>query len=343
MSTRDSQRNSWLRDALGATPDSVTPASSDASFRRYFRVIHGGQSRIVMDAPPPQEDCRPFVQVTDLLHGAALTVPQVFSADLERGFLLLSDLGDAVYLDATTPANSDSLYHDAIAALERMQRDCDASSLPRYDQQRLRDEMQLFTDWFCTAHLQLPSSSEASAVFNDAFEFLINEALSQPQVFVHRDYHCRNLMHLESNNPGILDYQDAVLGPIAYDLVSLLRDVYVRWPEAQVSRWIGHYHELAGASGLLAGATLAQFSRWFDLIGVQRHLKIAGIFARLYYRDEKSRYLPDIALCLDYLLDVSGRYPELAQLFARLEEFDIRSLNQQRVRHIIDTQSSQSE
>jgi len=331
MNTRDSQRDAWIQQTLGAHTGAITPASTDASFRRYFRVQQAGQSRIVMDAPPAREDCRPFVQVTDLLHAAGLQAPRIYAADLEQGFLLLSDLGDALYLDTLTAANCDALYRDAIAALVQMQRCCDASSLPTYDRQRLREEMQLFTDWFAAQHLRLDWPGAAITILDEAFEFLIGEALAQPQVFVHRDYHSRNLMLLDHNNPGILDYQDAVLGPIGYDLVSLLRDVYVRWPASQVARWVAHYHQLASESKLLGGASLAMFTRWFDLIGVQRHLKIAGIFARLYHRDGKARYLADIALSLDYLLEIAARYPELAPLSALLEEYDVRSLNQQRI------------
>ena len=343
MSTRDSQRDSWLQGVLGDTPHSMTPASSDASFRRYFRIIHDDQSRIVMDAPPPQEDCRPFVQVSDVLRAAGLLVPQVFAADLRQGFLLLSDLGDVVYLDALTGLNSDTLYREAIAALVQMQRRGDASSLPAYDRQKLCDEMQLFVDWFWIRHLQIGCTKEATAILDDAFEFLIHDALAQPQVFVHRDYHSRNLMLVKHNNPGILDYQDAVRGPVAYDLVSLLRDVYVRWPESQVALWVAHYHQLASTANLLGGASAATFTRWFDLIGVQRHLKIAGIFARLYYRDGKARYLADIALTLDYLLVVAGRYAELAQLVTLLDSFDIRTRNRERIELIIGAQHSAPE
>ncbi|MFT5173495.1 MAG: aminoglycoside/choline kinase family phosphotransferase [Gammaproteobacteria bacterium] len=334
MNTRDAQREDWLQRALGTRPDCVTAASSDASFRRYFRVNQASLSRIVMDAPPPQEDCRPFVHVTDVLRAAGLQVPRIFAADVDSGFLLLSDLGDEVYLDALTDSNCNELYQDAISALVQMQRRCDASLLPLYDSQRLRDEMQLFIDWFWIQHLQLENIDEAATILNAAFEFLINEALGQPQVFVHRDYHSRNLMVLEHDNPGILDYQDAVLGPVGYDLVSLLRDVYVRWPQSRITSWVATYYELASASKLLGGAPASAFTRWFDLIGVQRHLKIAGIFARLYYRDGKPRYLRDIALTLDYLLEVAARYVELAPMVKLLVANDVRALNRQRVEYI---------
>jgi aminoglycoside/choline kinase family phosphotransferase len=328
MNPRDAQRFAWLRATLGALPPNIAPASSDASFRRYFRFVHDDQSRIVMDAPPPQEDCRPFVQVTSLLCDAGLNVPQVFAADLTQGFLLLSDLGTQVYLDRLNENNCDSLYHDAIKALVQMQGRTDASSLPAYSQDKLYDEMQLFIDWFCVRHLQIDCSDETLGVLDDAFRFLIDEAQAQPQVFVHRDYHSRNLMLTEHENPGILDYQDAVCGPIGYDLVSLLRDVYVRWPDPQIAQWLALYHRLASDAGLLSNASLATLTRWFDLLGIQRHLKIAGIFSRLNYRDGKARYLADIDLTLDYLLDVAGRYSELSSLVTLLDEFNVRARNQ---------------
>lgn len=339
MNPRDTQRIAWLQHTLGAPPLNVEPASSDASFRRYFRFIHDDQSRIVMDAPPPQEDCHPFVQVTTVLREAGLNVPQIFAADLTQGFLLLSDLGDEVYLDCLNDGNCDLLYGDAIKALVQMQSRGDTSSLPAYCHNKLHNEMRLFIDWFCVRHLQIDCSGEALAVLENAFELLINEAQAQPQVFVHRDYHSRNLMRTDHKNPGILDYQDAVLGPIGYDLVSLLRDVYVRWPESQIDQWLAFYHQLASKANLLDNASIATFRRWFDLVGIQRHLKIVGIFARLNYRDGKARYLNDIDLTLDYLLDVAGRYRELSPLVSLLHEFDVRARSRQRIKQL-ETQGS---
>lgn len=334
MNPRDTQRVAWLHEALGVPPPSVAPASSDASFRRYFRFVHDNQSRIVMDAPPPQEDCHPFVQVTAVLREAGLNVPQIFAADLSQGFLLLSDLGDEVYLDCLNKDNCDLLYRDAIEALVRMQSCGDTSSLPAYCHNKLHDEMQLFIDWFCIRHLQIDCSSKALAVLENAFQLLINEAQAQPQVFVHRDYHSRNLMRTDHENPGILDYQDAVLGPVGYDLVSLLRDVYVRWPESQIVQWLAFYHQLASKENLLDNASIATFTRWFDLVGIQRHLKIAGIFARLNYRDGKARYLEDIDLTLDYLLEVAGRYSELSPLVTLLHEFDVRARSRRQIEQL---------
>ncbi len=327
MEARDRQRDAWLREVLGGPPARVVAASGDASFRRYFRVHVGTTSRILMDAPPPREDCRPFVQVTGLLADAGVNVPAILAADLERGFLLLSDLGDRLYLDVLDTRTSHALYGDALAALVRLQARGDPSALPAYDRRRLMDEMHLFPDWFLTRHLGVVPDERAIDVLADACEFLVRECLAQPRVLVHRDYHSRNLMHVPGNNPGVLDYQDAVLGPVAYDLVSLLRDVYVRWPEARVAGWIADYHRRACDAGLLQGADVPTLTRWFDLAGVQRHLKVAGIFARLWYRDGKDRYLPDIPLTLRYLLQVARRYRELADLVALLDGLDVVARN----------------
>jgi len=324
MEPRDKQRDEWLAAVLGGSAARVEPTSGDASFRRYFRVHAAGGSHILMDAPPPREDCRPFVQVTALLAAAGVHVPRILAADVEQGFLLLSDLGDRLYLYSLDAARADALYGDAIDTLVTMQRHADASALPPYDAARLRDEMRLFPDWFLRRHLGLDTGGRTGAVLDAVFDALIAEALGQPRAFVHRDYHSRNLMHTARDNPGVLDYQDAVAGPVSYDLVSLLRDVYVRWPAARVDDWVAVYFERASAAGLLGDAGVVQFRRWFDLMGAQRHLKVAGIFARLWYRDGKDRYLPDIALTLDYLLEVSARYPELADLSALLAELDVR-------------------
>ena len=324
MSTRDLQRATWLRDVLPGADTRLTPASEDASFRRYFRVHLDGHTRILMDAPPPQEDCRPFVQVTRVLADAGVNVPAIFAADLEHGFLLLSDLGDRQYLQALDEASADVLYEDAIATLVRLQRYADASSLPRYDRARLLAEMQLFPDWFLHRHLALAPDRRSGDVLAHAFEQLASACLEQPQVLVHRDYHSRNLMLTTAHNPGVLDYQDAVLGPVAYDLVSLLRDVYLCWPPARVAQWVAQYHAQARNSGVLAAdVSLAAFTRWFDLCGVQRHLKIAGIFARLYYRDGKARYLDDIALSLRYLREVAASHGELSDLTGWIDELDL--------------------
>jgi aminoglycoside/choline kinase family phosphotransferase len=329
MEPRDEQRDTWLAAVLDGRVARVEPSSGDASFRRYFRV-HCGPSpsaatRILMDAPPAREDCRPFVHVARLLADAGLHVPQVLAADLERGFLLLSDLGDRLYLDSLDDANAnaDALYADAIDALVAMQSRADAASLAPYDADRLHAEMQLFPHWFLDRHLGLDTGGRTGAVLAQSFALLTDTALAQPTVFVHRDYHSRNLMHVPEHNPGVLDFQDAVRGPVSYDLVSLLRDVYVRWPEPRVEAWMVRYHGRATAAGVLCGVDLPAFRRWFDLMGVQRHLKIAGIFARLNYRDGKSRYLDDIGLTLRYLVEITSRHDELSPLATLIGDLDL--------------------
>jgi aminoglycoside/choline kinase family phosphotransferase len=329
VTPRDSEREDWLASVLPGQPHRVKSASGDASFRRYFRVYTSGVSRILMDAPPPREDCRPFVRVTKLLSVAGVNVPEIFAANVERGFLLLSDMGDRLYLDALDDDSADALYGDALDTLVRLQSRGDASTVPHYDEPRLRDEMRLFVDWFLTRHLGLAVSPAATDVLQRAFSFLAGTCTEQPQVLVHRDYHSRNLMVVTDHNPGVLDYQDAVRGPATYDLVSLLRDVYLRWPQTRVDAWIEAWHRRAADAALLKGAGLDTATRWFDLTGVQRHLKVAGIFARLWYRDGKSRYLGDIPLTLEYLLAASSRHPELAGLATLLGDLDVVWRNEQ--------------
>lgn len=316
----------WLDQfpALAGLP--LEPASGDASFRRYFRLQNGAESWIAMDAPPELEDSRPFVDIAARLGSAGLNVPEIIEAELEAGFVLMSDLGSLQYLSALrrNRASAVSLYADAMDALGRMQR-CAASDLPPYDETLLRNEMQLFPDWLCARHLGIEWRATQAAGWADATDALVNNALAQPRVFVHRDYHSRNLMVAEEN-PGILDFQDAVSGPVTYDLVSLLRDCYIRWPDEQVRAWVDDYFVRLRPSESHE-VSLDQFWRWFELMGVQRHLKAAGIFARLAHRDGKEGYLGDIPRTLGYVVDVASRYPELetlgefvsTQVVARLE------------------------
>ncbi len=327
----------WLRDVLcnatDGTPQSpdfqVSPASADASFRRYFRVtgsavIRGfggeGESLIVMDAPPEKEDSHPFVMISSLLAEAGLNVPRVLAKDLEQGFLLLSDLGVQAYLDALNENTVESLYADALDALLLMQRNATskAASLPAYDKALLINEMALFRDWYCLQYRDFVFSDSQQMALNDVFQQLSETALAQPKVFVHRDYHSRNLMLTTEHNPGILDFQDAVLGPVTYDLVSLLRDCYIDWPRPQVEQWALEYLHRIADVGLIAHESDATYLRWFDWMGVQRHLKATGIFARLHLRDNKPGYQADIPRTLDYVRDVSARYPELKGLHALL-------------------------
>ncbi len=317
MPERLEQLQCWLTHDMRIPRFNIAPASSDASFRRYFRVRWDGQTRIVMDAPPAQEDCRPYISIARAMHGAGLNVPQVLEADLKQGFLLLTDLGSVQYLDALSDATVERLYGDALDALLVLQTHAEVAlqaHLPPYDEALLMREMHLFRDWLLAQHLQISLNDAQRQSLEHTFSQLARSALQQPQVPVHRDYHSRNLMVTENNNPGILDFQDAVLGPLTYDLVSLLRDCYIAWPELQVYAWAEQYRQRALAAGLLAQDDAAQFTRWFDWMGVQRHLKAAGIFARLNIRDGKPGYLKDIPRTLNYIVAASARYAELQEL-----------------------------
>jgi aminoglycoside/choline kinase family phosphotransferase len=346
--SRDEQRKQWLAEQFGEASLSIEVASADASFRSYYRVrcdtpakglISVQPSYILMDAPPEQENCQPFITMTALLAKAGLNVPVIIATDPERGFLLLGDLGVSDYLSGLNEQSAGPLYHDALKALVQMQIGINNSELAPYSSEILKTEMQLFTDWFLIRHLKLEPDSGFLAVLEDSFKFLIHNCLEQPQVFVHRDYHSRNLMQTLDANPGILDYQDALNGPISYDAVSLLRDVYIRWPEPQIQHWLDDYHEMACNAGLLGVKDRPTLQRWFDLTGFQRHLKIAGIFARLYYRDHKPRYLGDIPLTLDYLEHVARKYPELSKLSDAFVNLDIINLNQRMSHSALESQS----
>jgi len=315
----------WVAGISGESAD-VAPASADASFRRYFRVTIRGESRIVMDAPPDKEDTGPFIRVAEMLGAIGVNAPHILDRDLDAGLLLLTDLGSRTYLkDLELGRNVDALYVDAMEALVRIQAGGRqyGPQLPPYDEALLLREMQLFPDWFLERHLGLTLPGAEAAVLKDGFALLVEEALGQPRTFVHRDYHSRNLMVATEakygRNPGILDFQDAVYGPITYDLVSLLRDCYVAWPSERVSGWVEQYRHVARDAGLDVGRDSTTFNRWFDWMGVQRHLKAIGIFARLWHRDGKSGYLGDIPRTLGYVLDVASRYPELASLHGLLE------------------------
>ncbi|MGH8209138.1 MAG: aminoglycoside phosphotransferase family protein [Steroidobacteraceae bacterium] len=317
----------WLSRDLGLGLERVEPASADASFRRYFRAFNNGTTLIVMDAPPGKEDVRPYLKVTRLLETLGAHVPHVHEADIARGLLLLEDLGGTHYL-ARLNARDDPerLYADALHVLADIQvRGEDAAAeLAPYDREPLAREVALMPEWFLGRHLALELSASETQMIAAAFEFLISEALVQPAVFVHRDYHSRNLMVVADRNPGILDFQDALRGPIGYDLVSLLKDCYISWPRERAVRWVSGYRALLrsrGAAGTrLSGMDDTEFLRWFDLIGVQRHIKVLGIFARLWYRDGKPGYLDDLPLTLEYVRDTCTRYCELADLARFLEQ-----------------------
>ena len=314
------QLKTWLQATLSTSGIEVVPVSGDASFRRYFRVVHDGRRYIVMDAPPAHEDCRPFVRVARLFAELGLNVPVVHAQDLEQGFLLSSDLGDRLYLGALNAENVERLYGDALDALATLQA-CGrghAEALPPYDRALLVEEMGRFHEWYLGRHLGMRLDAGEEAVLTHTFAALADSALAQPRVCVHRDYHSRNLM-VHAHNPGILDFQDAMYGPITYDLVSLLRDCYIAWPDERVYAWVRAYYTRALQAGVPLDANEAQFIGWFDLMGVQRHLKAIGIFARLMHRDGKAAYLKDIPRTLGYVRAVAARYPVLADFHALLQ------------------------
>jgi aminoglycoside/choline kinase family phosphotransferase len=275
-----------------------------------------------MDAPPGREDIGPYLRVSALLEQCDVHVPRIEAVDRQRGFLLLEDLGSLHYLARLRePGCADALYHDAMEALLRIQtrgRHA-ARQRPRYDRELLGREMALMPEWFCVRHLQFEPGEQGRALLASVFEFLCAEALKQPTVLVHRDFHSRNLMVTSTDNPGVIDFQDAVEGPVAYDLVSLLKDCYIEWPRAQVVRWVDDFRARLAAEGGECGAERAQFLRWFDLVGLQRHLKVLGIFARLWYRDGKSGYLADLPRTLAYVRAVAGEFPELREFSGWLE------------------------
>ena len=310
----------WLAPHLHGASFTLTPASEDASFRRYWRAtLEDGKSYVAMDAPPDKEDCRPFVRVARMLADAGVHAPQVLAQDLAQGFLLLSDLGTRTYLQQLNTDNAAALFADATDALLRWQLATRAGELPPYDEALLRREMNLFPEWYLGRHLKKELSQAQKASLEKIFQLLVKSALAQPAVYVHRDYMPRNLMVCDPN-PGVLDFQDAVIGPIAYDAVSLVRDAFVSWEEQFVLDCAARYWEKAKKAGLPVAADFAEFWRAFEWIGLQRHLKVLGIFARINYRDGKPKYLADTPRFIGYARSVAKRYGELAPLARLLDE-----------------------
>ncbi|WP_054892225.1 MULTISPECIES: aminoglycoside phosphotransferase family protein [unclassified Pseudomonas] len=307
-------QNLFQENAWGDVPaGSLTAASSDASFRRYFRWEGGGHSFVIMDAPPPQENCAPFVAIDHLLASAGINVPVIHAQDLERGFLLLSDLGRKTYLEIIGDDNADALFADAIDALLAQQQLPMQAPLPSYDTALLRRELELFPEWYVGRELKLAFSEAQQASWQRVSQQLIDSALAQPKVLVHRDYMPRNLMH-SAPNPGVLDFQDAVYGPVTYDITCLFKDAFLSWPQARVDGWLRSYWDKAQAAGIPVQPEFEEFQRASDLMGVQRHLKVIGIFARICHRDGKPRYLTDVPRFFAYIDEVIARRPELAEL-----------------------------
>ena len=311
----------------------ATPASSDASFRSYWRVAApaqgAGASHVVMDAPPDREDLGRWLDIGARLRAAGLHAPAVLAVDRTQGFVLMEDLGARTYLPELNAANADALYADALDALLRMQTRVDTGGLPAYDRALLVAELERLPEWFLVRHLGFTPDCDDRAVIEAAFTFLVQAALEQPRGFVHRDYHSRNLLVVGAGGgsaatalpgPGIIDFQDAVSGPATYDLVSLLRDCYIEWEPERVDGWMeGHRERLRRAHVIGTDVDAARFRRWFDLTGLQRHLKVLGNFSRLWYRDGKPGYLSDLPLVWRHATAVAGRYPELAAFAALLE------------------------
>ena len=309
----------WLESLFPGQAARLAPASADASFRRYFRtVLSNGDHYIVMDAPPQYEDCRPFIEVAALFGAAGANTPKVLAQDLAQGFLLLTDLGDVTYLSVLNTGNACALYSDALDALIKIQVASRPGVLPGYDRILLERELRLFPEWYITRHLGVELNAQQAQTLDTVFEAILANNLAQAKVFVHRDYHSRNLM-LAEPNPGVLDFQDAVYGPVTYDLVSLFKDAYIRWDEEIVLDWVIRYWEKARRAGLPVNADFGAFYRDFEWMGVQRHIKVLGIFARLYHRDGKTGYLNDMPLVMDYLRSACTRYRELEPLLQLLD------------------------
>lgn len=319
MDQRLAELTRWVREDLEWKDAQLAVASADASFRRYFRVTHQGQTFIAMDAPPEKETIQPFIDITNILLKTATHVPELIAQNTEQGFLILEDLGNTPYLKKLDTRSAEALYHDAFDALIHMQT-ADITALPAYDEQRLHDEMLLMPEWFLKTHLDIELTEDEQSVIASSFSFILEEITQQSSNhFVHRDYHSRNLMITSERNPGVIDYQDAVSGPISYDLVSLLRDCYIHWSHSQVETWALQFRDKALAANVITDIDDKGFLKNMDIMGLQRHIKVLGIFCRLAHRDEKTGYLNDLPLTLSYVLDVARRYPEMQAL---LEIFD---------------------
>ncbi|MCF8177830.1 MAG: phosphotransferase [Sulfuritalea sp.] len=323
---RQKQIQTWLTALWPGRSFSIAPASADASFRRYFRITLDDQTtRVVMDAPPASEDCRPWLHVQQIFQSAGAHVPEVLAQNLESGFLLLSDLGNQTYLQALSADNAEPLYADAIATLISIQQSSRPAVLPEYDRALLLRELELFPEWYLGRHHNLSLSDAEKGAIQTVFERILAVNLSEPKVFVHRDYHSRNLMRIDNSetvNPGVIDFQDAVYGPISYDMVSLLKDAYIEWDEGLALDWLVRYWERARAVGLPVAADFGDFFRDYEWMGVQRHIKVLGIFARLYHRDGKDGYLKDLPLVERYLRKACERYSELGPLRKLLDRVE---------------------
>lgn len=323
MHARQNALNKWLKDILGDTAFTLTPLAGDASFRRYFRMKQGETTRVVMDAPPDKENIEPFLNVSHILTAGGIHTPTVYAVEEAQGFILLEDLGDELLFHTLSPNNVDELYHAAITTLLTIQQCPTAGpngTLPLFDKAFMLQELALFREWFLHRHLAISLTAEDEHLLAETFDWLTEQLKTQPQVFIHRDYHSRNLMLLRKNNAlelGIIDYQDAMRGPFTYDLVSLLKDCYVQWPRAHVNRWLADVYERLPTA---EDYSLATFIQAFDLCGLQRHLKVLGVFCRLYLRDNKPGYLRDLPLTFNYTMACLESYPELQTLHRFMQQ-----------------------
>lgn len=320
---REVPLRNWLAKVLDGADYSIAPAAADASFRRYFRIsgLADGVTRIVMDAPPPQEDCRPYVRIAGMLREAGLNAPRIFAMDLDQGFLLIEDLGHQTYLQALTEDNADGLFIPALDALVRWQLASKPGELPPYDESVLDREIQLFPDWYIARHRNMQLSDDQRNQLQRTFKHIIRRNLAQPSVYVHRDFMPRNLM-VSNPSPGVLDFQDALYGPISYDVACLFKDAFVSWEEERVLDWTIRYWEKARKAGLPVPADFAQFFEDVEWMGLQRHLKVAGIFARICHRDGKPQYLQDAPRFIHYIRTVAGRYGALSPLLELIDEIE---------------------
>ena len=328
MSDRYNLLQNWLTDTLNSSTFNLRPASEDASFRTYHRLFLKNKTFIVMDAPPEQEDCKSFIKITKKLHACNVNVPVIHNVNIEQGFLLLGDLGDNLYLNELNNNTIYELYSDAVNSLIAIQNLANVGGLDAYDGNLLRSEMNLFTEWLVEKHLQIKLDESQKKVLDKLFNLLVTNAEQQPKVFVHRDFHSRNLMVAKENNPGIIDYQDAVYGPISYDLVSILKDCYIKWPKEEIDKWVDFYLNKRHEEKSKLKINHDEFVRWFDLMGVQRHLKASGIFARLSHRDGKDNFLKNIPKTLSYILDLKEVYKELRPICIMIEELVIPKLEE---------------
>jgi len=320
MSDRYNSLQNWLTEILGTSAFNLKPASEDASFRTYHRLFLKNKTFIVMDAPPEQENCKVFIKITKKLRACDVNVPIIHNVNIEQGFLLLSDLGNDLYLNKLNKSSIYELYSDALSTLVAIQVLVNVGGVDEYDKSLLISEMNLFREWLIEKHLNIKLSDSQVKILTTLFDLLVNNALQQPKVFVHRDFHSRNLMVTKENNPGVIDYQDAVYGPISYDLVSILKDCYIKWPKEEIDKWVDFYLNKLYEEKAQYRINRDEFVRWFDLMGVQRHLKASGIFARLSHRDGKHNFLEDIPRTLSYILDLKETYEELQPICIILEE-----------------------